>query len=224
MESLINTVSRENLESLLVNEGQNEVSKKMELFAKGVPPIEKIEDLNVLDAMFYSYFRSDKTTRKFECSSAQIFERRTFSGCSDIGLALSPILRMKGIPTVYVESAHIDWIREVQNNTEKREFMQGHIFLEIYLEGTWHLYDPTFHLVYLDYDYNNLFLPRGYVAFAKGMNCFDIGIHNVQEEKKLGTTQIRNFNLAEYVDPKYESVNLHTNSQIVPQNLIEHIH
>ncbi len=205
---IINLIDREDLESLLINKGQNQVNAKMELFAEQVPSIEKLEDLKTLDQLFYSNFTLDKATSKFECTSAEIFERATYSGCSDIGLALAPILRMKGVPTVYVESAHIDWIKEVQNDSEKKGLMQGHIFLEIYLDGSWYLYDPTFHLVYLDYDYNNPFLPRGYVVFAKSLNCHELGIHSVQDEKRIGTTQVREFNSVEYKDPNYQMIDL----------------
>lgn len=115
---------------------------------------------------------------------------------------------MKGIPTVYVESAHIDWIKEVQNNSEKKELMQGHIFLEIYLDGAWYLYDPTFHLVYLDYDYNNPFLPIGYVVFAKSLNCHKLGIYCVQDEKKVGTTQVKGLDMAKINDSNYQMIDL----------------
>lgn len=205
---IINLIDRENLESLIVNKGQNQVNAKMTLFAEQVPSIAKLEDLKTLDQLFYSNFTLNKSTPKFECTSAEIFERTTYSGCSDIGLALAPILRLKGIPTVYVESTHIDWIKEVQNNSEQKELMQGHIFLEIYLGGIWYLYDPTFHLVYLDYDYNNPFLPRGYVTFAKGLNCHELGIHNVQDEKRVGTAEVKDFDLEGYDEPNYQMIDL----------------
>lgn len=208
MKKTISTINRENIESLLINKEQNEVSLEMELFASKVPLIEKLEDLRTLDKIFYSYFKSDKTTPKFECTSAEIFERKTYSGCSDIGLAFAPILRMKGIPTVYVESAQIEWIKDVQEDNEEKEFMRGHIFLEIYLNSTWYLYDPTFHLVYDNYNCENLFLPRGFVVFAKSLNCHELGVHNVQDEKKIGTSAIKEFDITEYEEPNYEVIDL----------------
>lgn len=69
--------------------------------------------------------------------------------------------------------------------------MQEYIFLEIYLNKTWYLYDSTFHLIYYSYDYDNSFLPRGYVVSAKGMNCHELGIHSVQDEKKIGSMLIK---------------------------------
>lgn len=97
MKKIIDSINRNNLESLLINKNQNQVSKKMRFFAERVPTIEKIEDLKTLDRLFYLHFKLDKTTPKFACTSAEIFERKTYSGCSDIGLAVAPILRLKGI-------------------------------------------------------------------------------------------------------------------------------
>ena len=115
---------------------------------------------------------------------------------------------MKGIPTVYVESAQIEWIKDVQENNEDKELMRGHIFLEIFLNNTWYLYDPTFHLVYDNYNCENLFLPRGFVAFAKSLNCHELGIHSVKDEKKIGTEAIIDFDITEYNEPNYEVIDL----------------
>ena len=205
---IVNKIDRSNLNSLLVNDGQSKMSKSMIEFAKSLPEIKSVEDLKKLNRLFYEYFTRDKSTKKFECTAEEIFERKTFSGCSDIGLAISPILRYKGVPTVYVESASIEWIKDLQEDNDNKEFMRGHIFLEIYLDNKWYLYDPTFHLVYDDYDYNNLCLPRDYYVFAKGMNSFDLGVHSVKEEKELATNILKNFDILTYVNPKYKKYDL----------------
>lgn len=208
MVEIINKVNRENLESLLENKGQNEVGEAMFFFANQVPKIKTIEDLKTLDKLFYSYFKSDKHTKKFACTSEEIFERKTFSGCSDIGLAISAILRMKGIPTIYMESAKIEWIGYVQANDERQECMQGHIFLEIYLNHKWYLYDPTFRVLYDNYDYTNLFLPRGFYVFAKTLNCHEIGVHSVADEKKISIEVVKDFDISIYKEPNYSVVDL----------------
>lgn len=205
---MMNKINRNDLTSLLENKEQNEVGESMLYFASQISSINKIEDLKYLDALFYSYFRQDKTTKKFACTSEEIFSRKTFSGCSDIGLAISSILRMKGIPTVYVESAKIEWIQYVQMNDERKELMQGHIFLEIYLENKWYLYDPTFRFVYDNYDYNNLCLPRDYYVFAKALNCHELGVHSVQEEKKLSIEALKDFDTSTYTEPNYTMIDL----------------
>lgn len=208
MIEIINKVNREDLESLLINKGQNEVGDAMTLFASQVSKINTIEDIKSVDKLFYSYFHQDKHTQKFACTSEEIFARKTFSGCSDIGLAISAILRMKGIPTVYVESAKIEWIQYVQENSEKKELMQGHIFLEIYLNDKWYLYDPTFHLVYDNYDYNNFSLPRGYYVFAKALNSHEFGVHCVDDEKRISIEVLKDFDTSIYKEPNYPIVKL----------------
>lgn len=60
----------------------------------------------------------------------------------------------------------------------------------------------------MTYDYNNPFLPRGYVVFTKGLNCHELGIHCIQDEKRVGITQVRDFNLAKYIDPNYQMIDL----------------
>lgn len=201
-------IDRNNLDSLLINDGQSMMSDSMIEFARSLPEIKRVEDLKKLDRLFYVYFTRDKSTKKFECTAEEIFDRRTFSGCSDIGLAISPILRYKGVPTIYVESASIEWIKDLQDNNDNKEFMRGHIFLEIYLDNKWYLYDPTFHLVYDNYDYNNLCLPRDYYVFAKGMNSFDLGVHSVKEEKELATNILKDFAVSIYINPNYDKYDL----------------
>ncbi len=208
MIEMINKVNREDLESLLENKGQNEIGESMTLFASQIPEIKTVEDLKDLDKLFYSYFTSDKQTKKFACTSEEIFKRKTFSGCSDIGLAISAILRMKGIPTIYVESAKIEWIQYVQEDNPQKEMMQGHIFLEIYLNYKWYLYDPTFHYVYDNYNFNNFFLPRGYYAFAKALNCHEFGVHSVEDEKRISINILKDFDISTYIEPKYQVIDL----------------
>ena len=67
-------------------------------------------------------------------------------------------------------------------------------------------YDPTFHLVYFYYNYKNQSLPRGYVVFAKSLNCHKLGFHS--NEKRVGTTQVLDFDLAEYNHSTYQMVDL----------------
>lgn len=196
-------IDRNNLDSLLMNVGQSKMSKAMIDFANTILNINSINDLRELDRLFYNYFTKDNSTKKFECAAEQIFDRRTFSGCSDIGLAISSILRYKSIPTVYVESASIEWIKDVQEDNDNKELMRGHIFLEIYLNNKWYLYDPTFHLIYDNYDYNNLCLPRDYYVFAKGMNSFDIGVHSVKDEKELAISILKDYDISSYINPNY---------------------
>lgn len=208
MIKIINKVNRENLNYLLENKGQNEVGEAMTSFVSQIPEIKKIEDLKILDKLFYSCFKCDRNTKKFACTSEEIFKRKTFSGCSEIGLAISAILRMKGIPTIYIESAKMEWIQYVHEDNPEKECMQGHIFLEIYLNHRWYLYDPTFRVVYDNYDYNNFYLPRGYCVFAKALNCHEFGVYSVEDEKRISIEVLKDFDTSTYKEPNYLVIDL----------------
>ncbi len=96
--------------------------------------------------------------------------------------------------------------------------MQGHIFLEIYIKDTWYLYDPTFHILYFDYDYDNIFLPRGYIAFAKALNSHEIGVHSTQDEKQIGIEYAKSFCISEYKNPNYNMIDIR---KIVPDKRLK---
>lgn len=208
MVNILNKVNRNDLQSLIENKGQNKMGPAMNLFKNKITKIETIQDLKELDKIFYSTFVRDTSTKKFSCTSEEIFARKTYSGCSDIGLAISPILREFGIPTIYVESAKVEWIKQVQEDDERKEFMQGHIFLEIYLEDKWYLYDPTNRFLYENYDYNNPFLPKEYIAFAKALNSYDLKVHSVNDEKKISKEILKDFAPSEYKNPYYPKIDL----------------
>lgn len=192
----------------LTNNGQSEINEEIKDFCKNIPNIDSIDDLKILDQMFFDYFSIDTSTPKFSRSVIDIFKSKTFSGCSDIGMMMASILREKGIPTIYVSAANVDWLNAVINKLPGREAMRGHIFLEIFLDGKWRLYDPTFHLIYDNYDSQNSNYPRRYYVFAKGENANSLGVHNTKDERELAISKLHNYNYDEYVDPKYPEIDL----------------
>lgn len=169
----------------LLNVGQSQINDEIRNFCNSIPNITDINPLKVLDQKFYNYFSKDNSTPKFSRSVIDIFESKTFSGCSDIGMMMASILREKGVPTIYVETANVDWLNKEINNLPGSEVMQGHIFLEIFIDGKWFLYDPTFHILYDDYDSNNNNYPRRYYVFAKGENANQLGVFNTKDERYL---------------------------------------
>lgn len=92
----------------LINEGQSKINDKIKDFCANIPDINNIEDLVLLDKYFYKYFKRDNSTPKFSRTVIEIFESKTFSGCSDIGMMVAAILREKQIPTIYVETSNVD--------------------------------------------------------------------------------------------------------------------
>jgi hypothetical protein len=193
-----------------MNNGQSSVNNEIRDFCDSIPEINSIDDLKELDQIFFEYFSRDTSTPKFSRSVIDIFNSKTFSGCSDIGMMMATILREKGIPTIYVETANVDWLNKEINNLPGHEVMQGHIFLEILLDEKWYLYDPTFHVVYDNYDSSNNNYPRRYYVFAKGENANSLGVYNVKDERALAISKLGNYDCNEYVDPNYTEINLRT--------------
>lgn len=194
----------------LMNNGQSSVNNQIRNFCKSIPDIYSIDDLKELDKIFFEYFSRDTSTPKFSRSVIDIFNSKTFSGCSDIGMMMATILREKGIPTIYVETANVDWLNKEINNLPGHEVMQGHIFLEILFDKKWYLYDPTFHIIYDDYDSSNNNYPRRYYVFAKGENANQLGVYNTKDERALAISKLDNYDCKEYVDPNYPEINLKT--------------
>ena len=194
----------------LMNNNQSSVNDEIRNFCKNIPDINSIDDLKIIDKIFFEYFSRDTSTPKFSRSVIDIFNSKTFSGCSDIGMMMATILREKGIPTVYVETANVDWLNKEINNLPGHEVMQGHIFLEILLGEKWYLYDPTFHVIYDNYDSSNNNYPRRYYTFAKGENANSLGVYNTKDERALAISKLNNYDCNEYVDPNYSKINLKT--------------
>ncbi len=197
-------------EKYLLNEGQSKINNDIKKFCEEIPSINNIDDIRKLDKIFYSYFTRDKTIPKFERNVIEIFNSKTFSGCSDIGMMMASILREKNIPTIYVETANVDWLYKELNNLPGHEVMQGHIFLEIYLDK-WYLYDPTFHIIYDNYDKNNNNYPRGYYVFAKGENANSLGVYNTKDERTLAISKLNNYDYTKYINPNYIEIKLKEN-------------
>ncbi len=192
----------------LMNNNQSSVNDEIRNFCKNIPDINSIDDFKKIDKIFFEYFSRDTSTPKFSRSVIDIFNSKTFSGCSDIGMMMATILREKGIPTVYVETANVDWLNKEINNLPGHEVMQGHRFLEILLGEKWYLYDPTFHVIYDNYDSSNNNYPRRYYVFAKGENANSLGVYNTKDERALAISKLNNYDSNEYVDPNYPVINL----------------
>ena len=196
------------MDRYLLNEGQSKINEDIKIFCNNIGEINKIEDLKIVDKVFYENFISDKTTPKFLRSVIEIFNSKTFSGCSDIGLMMSSILREKGIPTVYVETVRIDWLDAERNNRPEKELMMGHIFLEIFVNGKWYLYDPTFRLYYDNYDNTNNNYPRNFYVFAKDLNCNNFGIFNTKDERRIALERLEDFDVKDYINPNYKEIKI----------------
>ena len=207
---MIEVINRNDLKSLLVNKGQNEVGNSLMEFSSKIEKIETISDIANLCNLFQNYVVHDKNNvvPKFSRTSEEIFQDKLWSGCSDVATALAPIFRLKGVPTVYLQSAYFGWIEKLNKNDPTAKFIRGHIFLEIYFDNKWMLLDPTNFYLYTNYDYNNLYLPRNYYAFSKSLNGHELGFDSLENNNKLMFKIFTEKNINNFSVPSYEEINL----------------
>ncbi len=110
----------------------------------------------------------------------KVFRKRTaqeiikdgfVTGCTDWALVFIVLTRAKNIPTKYIETIRRRWLDEGKDNE-----IEGHIFAEVYLNDKWYIIDPDQAVIRGWYD--------RWVIYKKGLDSWDIGIHNFDELKE----------------------------------------
>jgi hypothetical protein len=147
---------------------------------------------------------SQDDINKFSRTVNDILESGVLTGCTDYGLIFSTFTRLKGIPTVLINSAHTEWIKDLQMNLSGQNAVRGHAFVEIYISGKWILVDSTTGVVYLDYDPNNFSLPLNYYVFSKSVEVWDAGIRHESHNSAVQKYLFRDFDLTKYSFPQYK--------------------
>ncbi len=199
-------IDRNALNYFLTNKWQNIVGSSLSEF---VSQIKRIDTLNDLKQLYSLFLKNIDISLKEEVinygrTSEEIFLSHKCLNEHEIGILLSSILRLKGIPTLYVQAVNIDQIR----NLDGWDKIKTHVFLEIYLEDRWHLLDFVNGVVYTDYDYNNLSLPNNCYAFSKSLNSFTMGIVSAKDNEYIIKERFIDFDLSKYHKPDYEIVRL----------------
>lgn len=203
-------LDRSNLDDFLINSKQSQVGEEILSFSQMIGDINSIEDVAKLYKIFKEEFDRDskQEMEKFKRTTEEIVKSRIYSGCNDAGLVLSTILRLKGIPTVFVSSAHTSWIKNHQEQNEDARKVQGHIFLEIYLNNKWYLFDSMAGMIYDNYDYTNLSLPKDYYVFRKTLNNHNFGAYTLEDDIRIMQEIFKDFDLNEYKNPEYDCIDL----------------
>lgn len=150
------------------------------------------------------------TGEKFARTSHDIIASGIVTGCTDNGLVFAALARAKGIPSVFVQTARIDWIKSLVNSDPTAGYIVGHILVEVYLSGQWYLVDSTSGKLFLNYNRNDLSLPDGYYVFAKSIEVWDSGARDEKENHSAMTRIFRGFDPSTYKNPKYDYIDLMT--------------
>jgi hypothetical protein len=150
----------------------------------------------------------DGDGEKFGCTVDEILKRNTLTGCTDYGLVFAALCRAKGIPTVFLQTARIDWIKDLREQNNNSGMIRGHILVEVYIDNQWYLIDSTAGKLYLKYDRNNFSLDDGYYVFAKSLEVFDMGTKVEMDNSNRMKDIFKDFDMALYNQPFYTYINL----------------
>lgn len=112
-------------------------------------------------------------------TSEEIINSRETSGCGDVALIFLSIIRELGFPGIYVETVRRKWLNL------GGEIIEGHVFIEIYFNNYWWIFDPDMGAIIGWYNQ--------YIIIAKGKDAWDIGIKNFIDLKNRLTEFRQNF-------------------------------
>lgn len=196
---------------------------KPEVFLKNGPQttntnnqadLKKFNDEKNLSTLIqiYRYVSEDQyhfgDGEKFGRTVDDIMKSKILTGCTDYGLLFASLARDKGIPTVFIQTARIDWIYDRVRDMDNG--IIGHILIEVYIDGKWRLVDSTAGRYYPDYNISNFSLNDGYYVFSKSLEVWDSGVKNEQENTTMMRDLFKNFNVDAYQDPVYDYIDLRT--------------
>ena len=199
---MLKTIDYENLESLTVNKGQNEIGENLQQLYEDIGPIKSLDDVKLASLYIRYHFERDQEMYKFDRTSEELAESKIYSGCSDFGTVLAPILRMNGIPTVYIQTGDVEWIKELQ--TGNPESIRGHIMLEVNVDNKWYLLDAINGKLYHNYDINNVNVPKNRVVFSKSLNGHEVGCTSFDTNEKVMKDYFSKYDVSDFIEPKYE--------------------
>jgi transglutaminase-like putative cysteine protease len=96
-------------------------------------------------------------------TASQILESKKSTGCTDTALAFIVLARGMNLPTKYVETFDEQWLINNSNMSEP----EGHIFVDIYVDGKWRIYAPKKTFILGErYSLNG----RPYIEAGKGLD------------------------------------------------------
>jgi transglutaminase-like putative cysteine protease len=185
---------------------QTAMSPDLEKLAKGINDKRDFSTLvQIYDAVRTIPF--SETGDKFALTADEI-TRRGLTGCTDYGLVFAALARYKGIPTVFLQSARVDWVEDLQAENSLAGWARGHILVEVFIDGEWYLVDSTAGKIYLDYDKTNFSIDDGYYVFSKSIEVWDAGIEDGERNRTVMWQLFRNFDLGKYKQPRYHYLDM----------------
>lgn len=193
-----------NLSSFLEEDEVVNITPQVEKVAELINDEKNISTLKEIYNLLRTIPTDERPSKIFEVSASKILSTPIIGGCTTYATAFAALAKAKGIPTVIVDCAKLEWIEDGCS----LGYVQGHFFVEVFIEGEWFLVDSTSGELYLDYDRGNWFLPNEYIAFYKALSVIDTGAtektHNLLQRVAFVKRQDIN-----YIDPNYRKINLY---------------
>ena len=139
----------------------------------------------------------------------QLYESKKSTGCHDDGLLMVSIIREMGVPAILVDTTGIKWSKEYAKG--KKGPFEGHVFVEIFLDGHWWLVDSTTGDYIINYDPKNPIIPvnhgtqtEGYYVMVKGRDTWDYGVRKLDDLKAMQIEFAKKVDEAKIEAPKYQ--------------------
>ncbi|CCK81104.1 MULTISPECIES: transglutaminase-like domain-containing protein [Desulfobacula] len=137
-----------------------------------------------IDYIWYN-FRFDNwyLDKAFMRTADEIFKDGVLGGCSDFAVVEVALFRALAIPARMVLTVNMDWISAYKTN--ELIIPSGHVFIELYLEKEWYLFDPVYCILYQDYDTDLKNFPRKECFVIRVRDFFDVGIKKLSDVIQL---------------------------------------
>jgi len=151
----------------------------------------------------WTHFRYDNwlNDQMFRRTAARMFEDGILGGCSDFALVMVALFRAAGIPARLVLTANTEWLRKYRANP--LAIVNGHVFIEVFLEHRWHLVDPTYRKLFIGYDTANPRYPRGELFCLRGIDYWSLGLEDVVQLNRTYSRITASMIPERYRDPSY---------------------
>ena len=136
---------------------------------------------------------------QFKRTARDLFRDETLDGCSDFALADMALFKAMGFPTRLVLSANLKWIERLRQNALASG--NGHSFVEVFIDGRWHLADPTEFILYDCYDPSSQYLPGGEIFMARGKDFQSLAVFSVEDANNMLRRKAAAYQ-GGYIEPK----------------------
>lgn len=167
--------------------GQTAPSPAIEAMARRIKEAHEseVERMRMALGLLVQEFAYDPAyaRRQFTRSAAELFESRILGGCSDYALAGLALFRAMGHPCMLVVTVSSKWLARREINPLAVGY--GHSFIEVMLDGRWHLADPNHFVLYDNYAPEEPFYPHKELFMARGYDFHALGLRSTKDAEAM---------------------------------------